>query len=191
MKLLNIACHITLVRIALVPGALALVFLGRPPAYLAAALVCALAGITDIVDGYIARRFCGETRLGATLDLAADKLLVLGVVGALGAQGLLPLWVPALLTLRETAVAGLRLGVARGGDFVAPDAWGKAKTAVSVVALVGILLGEGLSQGTNATPGSLFVVVAALLSLSTWAMMLAVGLSLFSGLRYFALNRPA
>lgn len=191
MSLLNIACRITLLRIALVPGALALVFLGQPWAYVTAALVCAVAGATDALDGYLARHFCGETRLGAVLDLTADKFLVLGTTSAMAFQGLLPLWVPGLLCLREAAVGGLRLETAQHGGRLCSDAWGKAKTAVSVVAVVGLLLQAGLTPEANDSIPAVLGLVKPLLSLSWWAVMLAVGLSLFSGLRYFAMSRPA
>jgi cardiolipin synthase (CMP-forming) len=76
-----------------------------------ALLVLALAGLTDVLDGYLARRGAQETATGAVIDPIADKLFALSVVGTLVAQGKIPRWgVPALLA-REILEAPLLVWV--------------------------------------------------------------------------------
>ena len=76
-----------------------------------ALLVLALAGLTDVLDGYLARRDGEATATGAVLDPIADKLFAISVVGTLIAQGKIPRWsVPALLA-REILEAPLLLRV--------------------------------------------------------------------------------
>jgi len=174
---LNLACSITYFRIGLVVPILALL-LSSPPLYLAAACLTALAGLSDAFDGYLARRRHQATTYGAVLDLIADKLLMLAVVATLAALGLVPAWVPGLVLLREAMVAVLRVRGAMAGRFLAPDRWGKLKTALFLVALVGLLAGEGLRR---ASPTSAAEAVS---SLGWWLLVVALVLSLVSAVNY-------
>jgi cardiolipin synthase len=95
---LNLPNLITLARLLCVPLAIWLIFDER---YSAAFWVFVAAGLSDALDGYIAKRFDRRTRLGAVLDPAADKLLLAGVYVSLGLVGQLPAWLVALVVLRD------------------------------------------------------------------------------------------
>jgi cardiolipin synthase len=98
---LNAPNLITLMRLALVPVAVRLILTQR---YGAAFWVFVAAGVSDALDGYIAKRFDLRTRLGALLDPAADKALVVGVYLTLGLAGQLPAWLVALVLLRDVLI---------------------------------------------------------------------------------------
>src|SRR5207253_7472322 len=92
---------ITLARLLSVPLAIWLIFEQR---YGVAFWVFIGAGLSDGLDGYIAKRFDRRTRLGALLDPAADKTLLVGMYVTLGLMRLLPLWLVSLVILRDLLI---------------------------------------------------------------------------------------
>jgi cardiolipin synthase len=92
---------VTAVRLVLVPFIAIALLEGR---YNHAFWMTVIAGASDAVDGYIARAFGHLSRLGAYLDPAADKLLILTVFGLLTYQGHLPLWLMVLVLARDAAI---------------------------------------------------------------------------------------
>jgi cardiolipin synthase len=94
---------ISIIRIALVPPVLALLLNGR---YAVALLLFFVAGFSDGLDGYIAKRFDWHSRAGALLDPVADKLLVAGTFVTLSVAGLLPAWLAAIVILRDVVIVG-------------------------------------------------------------------------------------
>ncbi len=100
MSLPNI---ITIVRILLVPLTVWLIITGRHgPAF----GVFILAGVSDGVDGYIAKRFGMRTELGAWLDPLADKLLLISIYVVLGVMERLPAWLAILVVSRDVLIVG-------------------------------------------------------------------------------------
>ena len=98
---LNLPNLITLARLLSVPLTIWLIFSER---YGAAFWVFVGAGVSDALDGYIAKRFDRRTRLGAMLDPAADKAMLVGVYVTLGLAGQLPSWLVALVVLRDVLI---------------------------------------------------------------------------------------
>jgi len=94
---------ISLLRIALVAPILFLIVDGQ---YKFALALCFVAGISDGVDGYLAKRFDWNTRFGALLDPVADKLLVAGTFMVLVYTGHIPLWLGVLVILRDVVIVG-------------------------------------------------------------------------------------
>jgi cardiolipin synthase len=94
---------ISLLRIALVVPILFLIVDGR---YALALALCFVAGISDGVDGYLAKRFDWRTRIGALLDPIADKLLVAGTFMVLVYTGHIPLWLGILVIFRDVVIVG-------------------------------------------------------------------------------------
>ena len=70
-----------------------------------ALLLFLVAGISDALDGYLAKHFSWRTRLGALLDPVADKLLIAGTYIVLTLLGLIPLWLSAIVILRDLIIA--------------------------------------------------------------------------------------
>ena len=99
-----------------------------------------MAAITDVVDGWLARRMGLVTVIGKFLDPLADKLIVLAAMVMLVRLGRLPAWVAILLLSREFIVTGLRQIAASEGMVIAAGQEGKWKTALQLVGVVALLV---------------------------------------------------
>lgn len=163
---------ITWLRILLVPVVMALVLEGSEdgPAYPAAAVLFALAAITDFVDGYLARRWSLSTTLGSFLDTTADKLLVGGALIALVAVERASPWIATIIVGRELLILGLRGVVAAEGTVFAPSIWGKLKANVQFVAIFLAIL----QPGRDLEP----------LRIDEWAMLAAAAITVMSAVEY-------
>jgi CDP-diacylglycerol--glycerol-3-phosphate 3-phosphatidyltransferase len=127
-------------RIAAVPLVMLLLFFpGRMASFLGA-LCFMLAGATDFLDGFLARRRRLVSRLGKFMDPLADKLLVSVALIMLIPMGRVPAWMAFLIVGREMAVTGLRGLAATEGIVLAPDRWAKAKTLLQMAALTALIL---------------------------------------------------
>jgi CDP-diacylglycerol--glycerol-3-phosphate 3-phosphatidyltransferase len=146
-----------------------LVLSGDDAAGTVAALVFVFGALTDGLDGYLARRYTGSTRIGVWLDPLADKILVSAPIIALSVTDEFPAWAAAVIVGRELAVSLLRVWLGARGVGMPASPWGKAKTAVQMV-LVPLYL---VPLDAGADPAKRVVL---------W---LAVGLTLWSGLDYF------
>src|SRR5260370_4856839 len=100
---LNLPNVISLGRLLLVPLAISLILDGR---YYAAFWIFVIAGVSDAVDGFIAKRFDRRTRLGALLDPLADKVLLVSVYVTLGVSGQLWTWLVVLVVFRDIMIVG-------------------------------------------------------------------------------------
>ncbi len=127
-------------RIAAVPVVMVLLcFPGRWASFFGA-LCFLLAGATDFLDGFLARRQRLVSRLGKFMDPLADKLLVSAALIMLIPLGRVPAWMAFIIVGRELAVTGLRGLAAVEGIILAPDRWGKAKTLLQMAALTALIL---------------------------------------------------
>ncbi len=155
---MSLANKLSLFRILLVPGFVSCLLYYRPGElewlrYLAVALFI-VGVLTDAVDGYIARAGGQATRLGAILDPAADKLLLvtaylsLSLITTLPEPYRLPPWVPILVISRDLIIVlGWLLVVLVTGDLQAqPSRLGKASTFFQMLTIVAILLGLPFSN---------------------------------------------
>ena len=132
---LNLPNVLTLLRILLVPVLVVALLDGTSGGDLAAALVFALASVTDAVDGYLARRSNAITTFGKLMDPIADKLLIIAALVALVSQGRIPGWVAMVIIARELTVTVTRMQATQHGVVIAANWWGKAKTIVQVAAI--------------------------------------------------------
>jgi cardiolipin synthase (CMP-forming) len=121
------------------------------------------AGITDGLDGFLARRCGMVTRLGARLDPVADKVLLVTVYISLGLAGLIPQWLVLIVVGRDLmilAFAGAALATSRRMEF-APSVWGKLSTLVQIVTGVAVIGAKAFpSPGLSAWTGVLPVITA-------------------------------
>lgn len=97
-KRVNIPNILTVIRLILVPVVVALIANGK---FITAFIFFAIACITDVADGYIARTYNMITKLGTWLDPLADKLMAIGVVITFTVKGCLPLWVIIIIVTKE------------------------------------------------------------------------------------------
>ncbi len=96
-----------------------------------AALLFGLAALSDIVDGYLARRYHIVTVFGKLFDPLADKVLTFGAMVMLIPMGRMPAWLVVLVLARELAITTLRGVASSEGIVIAADTWGKMKNAFS------------------------------------------------------------
>lgn len=111
-----------------------------PVTHLVAAILFAVASVTDWLDGYIARKQGLVTNFGKFADPLADKMLVMTAFIMLIELEKVPAWVIAIIVCRELAVTGLRLLLVEGGEVMAAAWPGKVKTASQMVAIILLLL---------------------------------------------------
>jgi CDP-diacylglycerol--glycerol-3-phosphate 3-phosphatidyltransferase len=136
----NLPNFITLTRILLIPVFVVLFATPTPNRSLSAALVFVVAAVTDLLDGYLARRNGQVTTLGKLLDPIADKLLVLSALILLVNIDRVSALVAILIIAREVAVTGVRAIAAGEGMVIAAETTGKYKMALQVVAIVLLIL---------------------------------------------------
>jgi len=136
----------------------------------AALTIFALAGATDFLDGYLARRLKQTSKFGAMLDQICDKIFIVGTLVAMAAAGLLQnlMLIPVfLIIVREFAVAGWREYAAQQGRAIPVDKLGKLKTITQFAALALILIpasGTGWLVEVNHM-GAMLLWFAALLAI--------------------------
>lgn len=139
-KISNLPNMLTLFRLACIPVVLlCLNFPGRFGSFLAAVFF-GLAFITDILDGFFARRYGAVTVVGKFLDPLADKILVSVTMIMLIPLGRIPVWMVIVIIIREMGVTGLRGIAVNEGIVIQASALGKYKTIFQAVALVGLCL---------------------------------------------------
>lgn len=140
MRLSQLPNAVTLMRILLVLPMAWLLWRVRYPEAL---LLVAVAGISDAVDGALARRFNWRSEFGALLDPLADKAMVVVLFVALAMQGQLPLWLAAVVVTRDAVIlAGAAVyRLLFGKITMAPTLVSKTNTAVQVVVLLLVLFG--------------------------------------------------
>ncbi len=161
---------ITLGRIALTPLLLLLPWLKGPYWSLVMGFGFLAVSLTDLLDGYIARRMSSETRVGQLLDPLADKLLVSTALVMLVAVGRVPDWglVLVVATLsREFAVTGLRAIASAEGVVVPAAPLAKWKTALQMAALTVLLIHHPLLGLPMHEIGLLLLAIATAVSLKS------------------------
>ena len=142
MKKENIPNMLTLGRILFIPIFILLLSVGPSPVlHKIAAVIFAIASITDYLDGYLARKWQVVSNFGKFADPMADKLLVMSAFIMLVGLKMAPAWVVAVIICRELAVTGLRLLlVETGGTVLAAAMPGKIKTFSQMFAIIFLLL---------------------------------------------------
>jgi len=140
---LTLANQLTILRIVLIPAFVLLVVYGHLGAAL---LVFMTAGITDALDGLIARRAHQRTSLGAWLDPMADKLLLLTTFIVLTLPGIpltnhLPLWLTVAVISRDVVIVGVVaiVSLVMGPRTFRPSIWGKMTTAAFILTSVAVM----------------------------------------------------
>lgn len=109
---------------------------------LVGAAIFGIAALSDVLDGYLARRRKQVTTFGQLMDPLADKLLITAALVSLVQMDLVPAWMVAVLVGREFAVTVLR-SIAHGKGMVIPaSAMGKVKMGAEVVAILALILGQ-------------------------------------------------
>jgi CDP-diacylglycerol--glycerol-3-phosphate 3-phosphatidyltransferase len=168
-------------RIVATPVIMVLLLADWPGSSLAGGILFVVAALTDFADGWIARARNEVSPLGVFMDLAADKILVAGVLIAMVETGLVPTWMAATILIREFVVQAVRQLAAVEDVVISARALGKAKTLATLAGLALLFLAaDAAGGGPMAATGA----GAALEAAGFWVLVVATLLTVVSGLGY-------
>jgi CDP-diacylglycerol--glycerol-3-phosphate 3-phosphatidyltransferase len=136
----NLPNVLTLFRIAVIPPLVIVLTNPSKAAGFVAAVIFAVASVTDWLDGYLARRLQIVTVMGKFLDPIADKLMVTAALIMILPLGRAPAWMVLVIIGREIIITGLRGIASSEGIVIAASNLGKYKTIFQIVAILGLLL---------------------------------------------------
>jgi CDP-diacylglycerol--glycerol-3-phosphate 3-phosphatidyltransferase len=156
----NLPNALTLSRIALTPVIVRLLADESRSKDRAAATVLGTAALTDLLDGYLARKQGKETRLGQFLDPLADKIYISSTFLVLSGKRRIPAWIPAVVIGRELAITAFRVYAGLKGREVPASIWGKLKTNSQLLALMLAILDHGSETFPRLKKASLGAAVA-------------------------------
>jgi CDP-diacylglycerol--glycerol-3-phosphate 3-phosphatidyltransferase len=164
----NLPNTLTVLRICLVPVMVVLLWEDPTPEALNWSwFIFVGAMITDIVDGWLARKWNLTSAAGAYLDPMADKLMVATTLVMMVERGWVPGWLAALLLCREIAITGLRGIASQEGMVISASTLGKFKTSYQGTA-IGMMLWGGWTFGSDPRRAGLFLLyIATLFSLAS------------------------
>jgi CDP-diacylglycerol--glycerol-3-phosphate 3-phosphatidyltransferase len=148
------------------------------------------AAIGDWFDGYLARRRGIVSNFGKLMDALTDKIMVMGLVIAFVAQGVIPVALALITLCREFLITGLRMVVAAKGVVVPADRGGKSKTLTQLIAL-GFLLGAPMVRRDWGTflPWDMTRFSEGAREVGVWIFVLGTVLAVWSGWRYIARHK--
>ena len=134
---MNLPNKLTLLRVLLIPVFLVFLMADITPYGKWIALgIFAIASLTDLADGKIARKYNLITNFGKFMDPLADKLLVCSAMIALIELGRIPAWIVIVIIAREFVISGFRLVASDNGVVIAASYWGKFKTTFQMIMVI-------------------------------------------------------
>jgi len=167
-EMLNLPNTITLLRLAVIPVLFLLLLSPGRILSLVIAVLFIIASITDLVDGYIARKYDIVTTMGKFLDPVADKLVVTTAMILLIPIGRIPAWIVVIIVMRDLLVDGLRSIASAEGLVIDASKLGKQKTLCQVIAVSALLIHYDTVFGIDAHAVGI-VVLAVALVLTVWS----------------------
>jgi CDP-diacylglycerol--glycerol-3-phosphate 3-phosphatidyltransferase/cardiolipin synthase len=180
MKFKNLPNMLTMLRVLMIPVFIVLLMRGHA---LAAAVIFAIASLTDALDGYLARKYDLISNFGKLMDPLADKLLVVSAFACFTELGSVPAWVLIVILAREFTITGLRSVAAAEGVVIAAGVSGKLKTVFQMLAVLALLLMDlpfrvsGIYYPNIGRP------------FATALLFVAVALTIYSGVEYIVKSR--
>jgi CDP-diacylglycerol--glycerol-3-phosphate 3-phosphatidyltransferase len=133
---MNLPNKITVTRILMVPVFIWVLLSGIENSRLIAALIFAIASLTDFLDGYIARKYDLVSDFGKLMDPMADKILVASALIGMVQLGRITAWPVAIILAREFFITSFRSLAASKGLVIAASIWGKIKTVTQIFAII-------------------------------------------------------
>lgn len=175
---------LSLSRVVAGPIVSALVLAAPGDSYLLAAVIFAVASLTDLVDGKLARYSQRVSALGIFLDTTSDKVMVSLVLVAMAVAGLTAAWIPLVIIGREFLISGLRSYAASRDVIIPARIWGKGKAAITMAAIFFVLVAaDGTAGGTLRHLAS-HSTWSSIATASAWLLGLGAVLTVISGATY-------
>lgn len=168
--MVNLPTFITFSRILII-----LPFIMVAPSHpLLGGVLFSVAAITDLLDGYLARKTGQVTKLGIMLDPIADKLLVISALVIFVDMETIPAWIAIVIIVREFIVTGLRFGALSKNMVIPAEKGGKIKTACQIASIIILFLDRTL-------------ISIDLYALGLTLLWIAMVMGIISGVQYFVL----
>lgn len=142
---MNTPNKLTIARIIMIPFFVAFLMYditGSADKWIALTLFV-VASLTDLLDGYLARKYHLVTNFGKFMDPLADKLLVCSALICFTSTGQLPAWITIIIIAREFIISGFRLVASDNGIVIAASYWGKFKTVSQMAMIIVLILDLG------------------------------------------------
>ncbi|MBQ6853229.1 MAG: CDP-diacylglycerol--glycerol-3-phosphate 3-phosphatidyltransferase [Peptococcaceae bacterium] len=168
---MNLPNKLTIARMCMVPLFMIALMINTPASRLIATVIFALASLTDMLDGQIARKYNMVTNFGKLMDPLADKVLTAAAMICLVELGDLAAWIAVVIIFREYLITGLRSVAASENIVVAANIWGKVKTVCQMIALMLLMVKPQIVDLCG-------------INIGLWLMYVAVALTIYSGLDY-------
>ncbi|MFH1368782.1 MAG: CDP-diacylglycerol--glycerol-3-phosphate 3-phosphatidyltransferase [Elusimicrobiota bacterium] len=195
---MNLANKLTLLRIALVPVLVMFMYVNNFWTRIFALVIFILAAVTDIYDGFFARKYKTITTLGIFLDPIADKLIISAAfITFVGLKELrIPAWMVILIITREFIITGLRSLAASKNIVIPAKKSGKFKTTSQIISIIALLLilivNSALWRYYRIVPSELlysaetmkYALGWILVKLPFWLMLITTTLTVISGATY-------
>ncbi|HBL54299.1 MAG TPA: CDP-diacylglycerol--glycerol-3-phosphate 3-phosphatidyltransferase [Syntrophaceae bacterium] len=170
--MLNLPNTITLARISVVPFLFFLLMSPGPFWSLVLAALFVIASITDLLDGFIARKYNLITTMGKFLDPLADKLIVNTAMILMIPIGRIDAWIVVMIIMRDLIVDGIRSIASSEGIYIQASVLGKQKTLAQIIAVTALMIHYPFFGLDAHFVGTVVLYVALLLTI-------------YSGLDYF------
>lgn len=199
--IMNLPNKLTISRMVLIPVFTLFFYLQFTGHFFVALVVFAVASLTDLFDGKIARRYHLVTNLGKFLDPIADKVLVAtAFILMLTMSGIFTLFTGswalivagcgvALILAREIIISGFRMVAADAGKVIAADMFGKYKTVFQDASIVVLLISAGITELMMANYSQTFYTAAQVINyIGLVLFAAAIVLTVLSGINYIVKN---
>ena len=183
----NLPNLLTMGRIVMIPLVLWLLSRGTPGDCAWAAIAYGVAAITDLLDGYLARKMNVVSVFGKFVDPLADKLIVMATLVWMVPMGRIPQWAVVLLLAREISITGLRSIASSEGVVIAAGGGGKSKTALQMIGIVALIVGYPY----HLSLGFYDLGVVDLIVVGRWLVYVSLVFSIISAVEYVGLFAEA
>ena len=163
-EIFNLPNTISLLRIGVIPVLFLLLYSPGRVMSLVIAILFIAAALTDLLDGYVARRYQIVTTMGKFLDPIADKLIVNTAMILMIPIGRIPAWIVAVIVIRDFAVDGIRTIASSEGIFIQASPLGKRKTLCQIFAVSALMIHYPLIGADAHMVGMVILYIALILT---------------------------
>ena len=185
---MNLPNILTIGRILITPLFIILLFYDHPYAKSWALFIFVTAMLTDIFDGYYARKYNLVTDYGRFLDPLADKVMVLSALISFAVMDVIPFWMVSLIIFRDIFVTGLRMTMSSKNKTMVTSKIAKRKTLSQVLIIIFILFNIGLSSLSISWIGEI-ILFSKQYDLIYYFTLLVTVFTVFTGFTYLYSNR--
>ena len=185
---MNLPNILTIGRILITPLFIILLFYDHPYAKSWALFIFVTAMLTDIFDGYYARKYNLVTDYGRFLDPLADKVMVLSALISFAVMDVIPFWMVSLIIFRDVFVTSLRMAMSSKNKTMVTSKIAKRKTLSQVLIIIFILFNIGLSSLSISWIGQI-ILFSKQYDLIYYFTFLVTVFTVFTGFTYLYSNR--